>query len=73
MSAPHFSTFAILALLGTTIIGSVILIHRYPDGLNDADGMPSLPLTLMVCSACFGCVMTVFMTLVFAGQITFDI
>jgi len=72
-TAAHFSSPAIFVLLLCVVVGSFILLRRYPDGLNDRNGLPSFSLAFMVCSACFGATMAVFLALVMTGQITFDI
>jgi len=70
---PHFSTLAIGALLLTLVVGSIVLIRKYPDGIGDGEPFAGFPLMFMVASACFGCTMAVVMTLIVTGQITFDI
>lgn len=69
---PQFSGIAIVVLLAAVAIGSVILIRKYPDGLDDDRGLPSFPRMFMVTSACFGSFMAMFLGLVLAGQITFQ-
>lgn len=68
---PHFSVAAIAVLLLTVVVGSVILIRKYPDGIDEGRLLAGFPRMFMVSSACFGCVMAVFLTLVLAGHITF--
>jgi hypothetical protein len=70
---PHFSTGAIGALLLTMVVGSVVLIRKYPDGIDEGRPFAGFPRMFMVTSACFGCVMAVVMTLIVTGQITFEI
>jgi len=70
---PHFSTPAIGALMLTMIAGSLILIRKYPDGIDEGQPFAGFPRMFMVTSACFGCVLAVVLTLIVTGQITFDI
>jgi len=70
---PHFSTLAIGALMLTMVVGSLVLIRKYPDGIDGGQPFAGFPRMFMVASACFGCTMAVVMTLIVTGQITFDI
>jgi len=68
----HFSTLAIGALMLTMVVGSLVLIRKYPDGI-DEDTLTGFPHMFMVTSACFGCVLAVVLTLIVTGQITFEV
>ncbi len=68
---PQFSNFAIGTLMATVVIGTLILLRKYPDGINGPNGLPSFSRMFMVCSACFGAFFVVYLTLVFTGSITF--